>query len=743
MKKILFIIALVISFSKAFTQTQQQLLTAAQQFPPMPRETVDLIPYVSGLPAFGSGTPFNDLEYTIMNFDYIDGENGGGDTFMPVNPSDAFPGSNTVKYIRTVLNTDLNDAYSTDNQDRIILGTAEIDVPFFSKGPDNIDNDYAVIQHFDYDFGRIQLRGSATDYQLLRADESDGVNTAGNYLFYTADFEETGSLDLIAFIFPCDDLQSNISGTPPEDFTSLCNTSQSLDLNNSNQFIYASPISEAPSIPQAIVQYGGTGKDVIGGFHADQQGNVYLMGNTDSDLTGNGNDDSEIFISKIDSSGNTSWVVEIPLQAGSLVFDAVNDDNYIYACGRTLDNLPGFTNAGRWDGFLLKIDINTGNLIASNQWGNSGIDGYGNIVLDNQGGLYVSGQGSPAGTEGTDDAYLVAKHNTSDLSNAWRVIQPTTATGFSASAEAWGGLYFKEGTTAAEDKLVAAGWYFTAGGANAFISVYENLYSNTPNRTHSIVFNAPGAEADWVLDNVIDSQGNIYVAGFTSGNLQGSHRGKGDAFIRKYSPALTPLQTYQFGTSESDMVRKMEIDSQDNLYLTGYTYGNLYGSNADISLETGDVFVVKLDSNLSLIESTQFGTPYEDRAYSAIVSDYLFIGGMTEGTVKNSTNGSFDGYALALNTSDLSITDPTLSTHTNPELSNLRLYPNPVSKRLYVQTTLEETYNYDIFDLKGRLIFKGTVEDSSFIDLEVLQSGTYLINLNNESESVTKKIIKN
>ncbi len=742
MRVIILFLLITLSAFVGNSQTQQQLLAAAQQFPEMPRETIDMIPYAGSNLSFGSGTPFNDIEYTIMNFDYIDGENGGSDIFMPVRTSETFPGSNTVKYVRSVLNTDLNETYDTANRDRIILGTAEINVPFFSKGTDNVDNDYIVIQHFDYDFGSIQLRGQASDYALLTATLADGVNTSGNYLFYIADFANTGSIDLIAFIFPCDDLQGNISGTPPQDYFTLCNASQSLSLTDPHQFTYATAVDTNPSISDAIVQYGGSGKDVIGGLTADDQGNVYLMGATDSDLAGNGNNDNEIFISKIDPSGNTIWVLDIPLKNGSLVFDAVTDANYVYACGRTLDALPGFTNAGRWDGFLLKIDINTGILIATNQWGNGGIDGYGNIVLDNQGDLYVSGQGSPENTTGTDDSYLIAKHSSTDLSNIWRVIEPTSAQGFSASAEAWGGLYFKTGATTTQDRVIAAGWYITAGGANGFVSVYDNLYANIPARPHSITFAAPGPQADWVMDNVVDSEGNIYVAGYTSGNLGGIHQGEGDAYITKYDATLSNPQTIQFGTAQSDMVRKMEIDDQDNIYLIGYTYGNLYGNNQDISLTTGDVFVHKMDSNLNTLATTQFGTPHEDRAYSSLKSNNLFVGGMTESTIKGTSFGSWDGYALVLNSTDLSIS--TLSVNEVVRESNdFIIYPNPTSDSIYIDSAFGKVEQYTIYDLQGRFMVKGRLTlTEQTVNISQLSSGTYIIQLLDQNTTKSLKFIK-
>jgi hypothetical protein len=68
----------------ASAQTIQQLKDSAATFPPMPRGTTDLVPFTTGLPTFASGAPFDDLEFTIFDTDYMDGENSGGDVFMPL-----------------------------------------------------------------------------------------------------------------------------------------------------------------------------------------------------------------------------------------------------------------------------------------------------------------------------------------------------------------------------------------------------------------------------------------------------------------------------------------------------------------------------------------------------------------------------------------------------------------------------------------------------------------------------------
>ena len=720
-------------------QTIQQLKDSAATFPAMPRGTADLIPFVQGFPTFASGAPFNDLDFTLLDTDYMDGENSGGDVFMPVDPSDQFPGADKVKYIRCILNTDLDQAYGSADADRIILGTHEISVPFFLRGSDGIDNDYAVIQHLDFEAGYIQLKGSANDYDLVYCTLADGCQTEGWYLFYTAN----NSIDLIAFIYPCWDIEPSVSGNPPNNSNPICNSDSTLSLNNPTHFKYAQPINTNIALSNGIAQFGSNGKEVIGGMTVDNQGNSYLFGLTDGNLDGNTDAENEIFIVKLDINGNQQWVTELPMSEGTILKDGITDNQFLYVCGRTLGNLPGFTNAGRWDGIILKLDLSNGQIVASDQWGNAGIDGYGNIEQDDNGNIFVSAQGSPVGQGGTDDVYLVAKHNKSNLSNIWRELNAPNATGFIASAEAWGGLTYVPGQTPGDGRLIAGGWYFSNLGANAFVSVYENLNTTNPTRPHSEIINTQGIRADWVLDNAVDSQGNIYVAGFTTGNLGSAPLGEGDAYVIKYSPQLTNPVYRQFGTSKSDLIRKMIIKN-DTLYTIGYTYGNFVGNNADPAQLTGDVFVQKLDVNLNLLNGIQFGTPHEDRGFGYIIDTNIWIGGMTEGYMSGNNLGSFDGFLTAVKTTDLTFIQPVILSVDDSYLSSqVKIYPNPASDLIYINLGefQHDLTNINIFNVMGQQI-KAVRMENNEVDISRLTNGLYFIELEIGYNRTIIKIIK-
>jgi len=93
----------------------------------------------------------------------------------------------------------------------------------------------------------------------------------------------------------------------------------------------------------------------------------------------------------------------------------------------------------------------------------------------------------------------------------------------------------------------------------------------------------------------VNSSGNVYVAGETSGGLDGnSNSGSWDLFVVKYNSSGTKQWTRQLGTSPDERAYGVATDSSGNVYVTGFTAGGLDGnSNAG----SQDLFVVKYNSS--------------------------------------------------------------------------------------------------------------------------------------------------
>ena len=88
-----------------------------------------------------------------------------------------------------------------------------------------------------------------------------------------------------------------------------------------------------------------------------------------------------------------------------------------------------------------------------------------------------------------------------------------------------------------------------------------------------------------------DSSDNIYVTGWTGGGLDGNtNSGKYDIFLIKYDSSGTKQWTKQLGTSSFDKGYDVTTDSSGNIYVTGYTLGDLDGNTSSGS---NDILLVK------------------------------------------------------------------------------------------------------------------------------------------------------
>ncbi len=82
--------------------------------------------------------------------------------------------------------------------------------------------------------------------------------------------------------------------------------------------------------------------------------------------------------------------------------------------------------------------------------------------------------------------------------------------------------------------------------------------------------------------------------------------------------------------------------------------------------------------------------------------------------------------------------------NSNKTLENdIRVYPNPSKDIIYIESKTNTEFNVNILDLKGVIHHSSkTKEKISFIDINELSNGVYLLKLENEIGSVIKKFIK-
>src|SRR6202041_1583750 len=115
------------------------------------------------------------------------------------------------------------------------------------------------------------------------------------------------------------------------------------------------------------------------------------------------------------------------------------------------------------------------------------------------------------------------------------------------------------------------------------------------------------SDTDVAYGVAVDGSGNVYVAGYTTGSLQGTNAGGYDGFVRKLDSAGDTLWTQQFGTSSGDFAQGVAVDGSGNVYVAGYTTGSLQGTSAG----GYDAFIAKFSQGAGIqIDDKHTATPF-------------------------------------------------------------------------------------------------------------------------------------
>ena len=384
-----------------------------------------------------------------------------------------------------------------------------------------------------------------------------------------------------------------------------------------------------------IEQLGTSSWDYSNGVSADGWGNVYISGSTRGNLGETNAGSYDAFVSKYDASGTLLWIEQL----GSSSEDAshgVSADGLgnVYISGTTLGNLGG-ASAGLADAFVSMYDAN-GTLLWTEQLGSSSWDSSFGVSADGWGNAYISGytQGNLGGASaGSYDAFVSKYDASGTLLWTEQLESRGSDTSFGVSADGLGNVYISGYTRGNLGGTNAGGW-------DAFVSKYD------ANGTLLWTEQLGSSSNDESFGVSADGLGNVYISGITQGNLGETNAGGWDAFVSKYDANGTPLWTEQLGSRSRDDSRGVSADGLGNVYISGYTSGNLGGTNAGDE----DAFVSKYDASGTLLWTEQLGTSSDDRSrgVSADGLGNVYISGYTFGNLGGTNAGGRDAFVAKL-----------------------------------------------------------------------------------------------
>ena len=321
---------------------------------------------------------------------------------------------------------------------------------------------------------------------------------------------------------------------------------------------------DAGGTQQWLRQMGTSGEDNALALATDAQGNVYVAGSTEGELSpGQQKGASDAYLAKFDFRGDQQWVKQIGTSdydsAMALTTDAQGN---VFIAGATTGELFSGQQKGTMDAYVAKYDTN-----GSHQWSQQlgGADSTEATALatDENGNVYIAGatlgELTPGQQQGAWDAFL-AKYD--GRGNRLWVQQLGTSQSDNAIAVATsieGGVYI---TGLTRGKL-------SPGAISEPGETYLARYSDSGGlqwvqqleQSHSSRATALAA----------DDQGNAYLAG---GIFKDNER-KNEAYFAKYSREGSQFWRKELGTAADEIAMAVTTDCDGNIYLVGHTEGEL------------------------------------------------------------------------------------------------------------------------------------------------------------------------
>ena len=289
---------------------------------------------------------------------------------------------------------------------------------------------------------------------------------------------------------------------------------------------------------------------------------------------------------------------------GSPYFDygmdiAVDTGNNIYVCGYT-----DTTGTNDYDMVLIKYN-KSGSELWSRQWGGNDEDVAYCLVLDDSDNIYIAGY-----TKSAED------------SNGDVCIVKFDSFGNYQSNITWGGDNYDSATGIVRD---LSGNFYLCGNTQSYGDADGDSVLIKFNNSLNQIWNTTwgGSLHEESMDVEVDSEGFIYVAGHSDSMDPSS--GEYDNYLLKYDPSGVLQWAEDWDASWTQRGRDLAIDSNNNIFLTGYTFGHPAGSMKGLLL--------KYDKNGNFQWYQTFGTSgvYGNSWWSMIIlpDDDIFIGGYT------------------------------------------------------------------------------------------------------------------
>lgn len=476
----------------------------------------------------------------------------------------------------------------------------------------------------------------------------------------------------------------------------------------------------------------------------------------------------DLFIVKYNSNGDVVWAKSAggaDFESARGVY--VDASGYVYVTGTfmspsiTLGTIT-LTNSGSggYEMFITKMDSLGNTLWAKSAGGTDSDEGFG-VTVDAVGSVIVCGAfSSPTimfdtfalQNSGISDVFVV-KYNSAGA------VRWAKAAGGNGSEYGRGigvdaglniycaGFFASDTFNVKNTRLVNAN--IGSSTKDAFVLKYDSLGNVYWAKGYGDMYDEDGNDIQVMTDGTFYLTGYFYSDSvyFDTYKLKNLNAGSGswsDMYVGKFNASGTAQWVKSFGGKHSDGVNGIAVDADNNVYLTGYfTDTTLFGSISVVSKGGSDMFVAKLDATGSPVWANGAGnTDFDNGAAVALdaAGDVLVAGQyrnykITFGTLQLLNSGINDVFTVKLG----SVTGLDITKSANEFV----FFPNPTCGKLMVQAphALQQV-TVTIVNLMGETVqqFAGLNGQQFELNVDQLPAGICLVRVvaNEQLVAVTR-----
>ncbi|MCH8904134.1 MAG: SBBP repeat-containing protein [Bacteroidetes bacterium] len=493
---------------------------------------------------------------------------------------------------------------------------------------------------------------------------------------------------------------------------------------------------------------GGTLLDEGKSITTDASGNVLITGYYDGtmdfdpgaatfSLTSNGND--EIFIEKLDASGNFIWAKSV----GSTSFDggnsiATDTSNNVLITGyfgATVDFDPGastfnLTSNGLWDAFIQKLDA-AGNFIwAKSMGGTIGDEGF-SIITDASGNVFVTGnyETTVDFDPGASTFNLTSNGSYDAFVQMLSQCTPNTGTDVITACDSYTWI---DANTYSASNNSATHTLTNSGGCDSVVTL--NLTINNSNTGTDVLTSCDSLT--WIDNNTYITSNN--TATHTLTNATGC------------DSVVTLNLTITASSTGTDVITACDsytwIDG--NMYTSSnnsatHTLTNSGGCDSVVTLNlTINTVNVGVSASDPTITANATGAVYQ---WLDCNNNYVAITGATVQSFTASKNGFYAVEVTNNGCTDTSVcvTISTLSIEENPLFYNVSIFPNPNSGLVNIDLGNLRDVSIRVYTVTGQLVYQAANINASIHQFEFKEpAGVYFVEVGSKGVKRRYKLVK-